>query len=1115
MSLSNPYPGLLPFQDRDAALFFGRDREIDEVLGRLAYRRLLAVIGVSGCGKTSLVRAGVVPILRVSAPPSLHNRWRISTLNPANSPLESLSMAVGAPAGWPRNTFDLTDFARQMLDRDEALLLVIDQFEELFRFRKATLGEDAGNAASLFVNVVLDAVHQREVPVYVVLTMRTDFLGECANFRGLPEALNDCYYLVPRMTRLQQQEAIEKPLLRQGQTMHQALTQQLLNDSADDPDHLPVLQHLLRRLWESWNARKVNQPIGLQDYEAVGAWANALDRDAESVMALFEDFEDGVRRLFQWITELGPAEQPVRRPRSFSECVEASGLPPALLTNIISAFQARGLLHYSGEGDQRLLDLPHESVALHWNRLRGWIVEGAESGMQSRFFLQAARQHMPLTELALETGLRLRSSWHEHRLSALRYLSPSEVDEAMEWIGKSEELEKNRRNVAEARELCAWAALSLGDDAERSLILGLHAWAKQRSMVSGLEEFLHLAVQRSSSRLSLTHGGSVWDVAWSPDDTKVATAVSDGTVTVWTFDAGTEDVKLSGHRGSVVSVVWSPDGAKLASAGSDGTVIVWDMHSAADRRTLCQHEFAVLHVDWSPDGTCIGSASDDNSAKVWDANTGREMLSLEGHSGAVWCIRWSPDGRTIVTASRDMTVKFFNAADGRELLTLRGHQAVVKTVAWSSDGSKVATGSFDHTVKVWDARTGFELITIRGHLGPVIDVTWLAADNKLVTCSSDNTARIWDADTGREIATLRGYEAAVLTVASSHDGRFIATGTDDGLAKIAEIGTSRELLAFRAHEVPAWQIRWSPDGTKLATGSDESSVKIWDSTTGLRAATINREGTHVEGLAWSPDSTKIATSRGPSAAVCDVSTGLEVLVIGGHEEYVGAIEWSPEGDKIATGSRDGVVKVTDCSTAEELVRLQAHQGEVRSIAWSPDGNTLASGSNDGTVNIMSAEAGNVLAVLRHPDAVSSLSWSTDGATIVTANRDHRARVWDVYTGAEIVSCVGHTAAVQSVAWAPDGSTFATGGLDYTVRIWTRDGRELLTLRSEFAVQSVAWSPDGAKLASIGLDGMVAVYVIDTTLLLRLVRRRITRNLTVEECRRYLAVDVCPPLPEVC
>ena len=367
---ANPYPGLPPFEERDSERFFGRDREIEDVLDRLAARRLLAVLGVSGCGKSSLVRAGVIPVLRLGMADDLPAHFRIHIITPGNGPIQALANALGAPSDWPRDSFSLVDVARSALAPGESLLLVVDQFEELFRFRAESLRLDGANEASLFVNLLLNAVDQREVPIYVLLTMRTDFLGECAQFRGLPEALNDCYYLTPRLTRLQQQEAIEQPAHDLGVEVHAPLVQRLLNDSAEDPDHLPVLQHLLKRLWENWSARAADDAISLADYEAVGGWKNALNQDAETVLGRFPEEAANLRALFQWITDRGAGDKPVRRPRPFAECVEISGLAPAQLQEILDAFRERALLKRGA-----LVDLPHESVMWQWTRLRDWIAE--------------------------------------------------------------------------------------------------------------------------------------------------------------------------------------------------------------------------------------------------------------------------------------------------------------------------------------------------------------------------------------------------------------------------------------------------------------------------------------------------------------------------------------------------------------------------------------------------------------------------------------------------------------------------------------------------------------------------------------------------------------------
>jgi hypothetical protein len=246
----NPYPGLPSFQERDSDRFFGRDEEIEQLLVVLSSHRFVTVLGVSGCGKSSLVRAGVIPLLRMGLAERLSGRWRIIMINPNRAPLASLRRVLEEEFrswrplsdNWPRSSFGLVDFARASLARDEKLLVFVDQFEELFAFKEESAARDGGNEAALFVNLILNAADQREVPIYVVLSMRSDYLGESAQFRGLPEAMNDGHYLVPRMTRLQQQDAIERPVFGSGVALHAALVQRLLNDSADQPPPFPLLR---------------------------------------------------------------------------------------------------------------------------------------------------------------------------------------------------------------------------------------------------------------------------------------------------------------------------------------------------------------------------------------------------------------------------------------------------------------------------------------------------------------------------------------------------------------------------------------------------------------------------------------------------------------------------------------------------------------------------------------------------------------------------------------------------------------------------------------------------------------------------------------------------------
>jgi WD40 repeat protein len=1144
----NPYPGLTPFYEGDVSRFFGRDREIDELLLRLGSRRLLAVIGVSGCGKSSLVHAGVKPVLRIGAAANLPTRWRICTITPGNAPLRALQAALEAPADWPATSFDLLDRARQSLQPGESLLLIVDQFEELFRFRAETIGEDGGNAASLFVNLLLKAIDQREVPIYVLMTMRTDFLGDCAQFRGLPEALNDCYYLVPRMSRLQQQDAIERPLQEQGVEMHAPLVQRLLNDSAEDPDHLPVLQHLLRRVWENWYERGATGPLSLVDYEAVGGWKGAIDADAERVMMRFPAEEEAIRRLFQWITERGPGEKPIRRPRPFAECLESSGLRREQLLEIIRALQERGLLRTSDCSDLSLVDLSHESVMWQWSRLDRWIAEEAEQASQLRFLLQSARNKLRLTGLALSSGLEFRARWRKQGMHARRHLPSSELEEVHDWVERSVQIEhaKRRRRVliiggilgalgalalvtvvvsqkqrsaAQARELSAWSAISLDDDPERGLILGLLSWTKQRAMVAGLEQSLHDCILRSQTRLTLRgHRDRVQSVAWSPDGSKLATASIDKTAKVWEMATGRELLTFRGHSDYVFGIAWSPDGSKLATASQDGTANVWEANTGHELLTLRGHQAPVNSIVWSPDGAKLATASNDQTAKVWDARTGRELRTLLGHRGDVYSIAWSPDGSKLATAGDDRTAKVWEVRTGRELLTLSGHTDHVRSVTWSPDGRNLATGSEDGLTKVWEAATGREIRTLSGHLDDVLSVAWSPDGRLLATGSADNTAKVWEVTTGRGLRTLRGHQDDVQAIAWSPDGTELATASVDKTAKVWEAREGRELLTLRDHQGSVNSIAWSADDSKLATAGADDTAKVWEAREGRELLTLRGHQGSVNSIAWSADGSRLATaSYDKTAKVWEATAGREVLTLRGHQGAVNSLAWSPDGSKLATASYDQTAKVWEATAGREVLTLHGHEGAVNGVAWSPDGSKLATAGYDQTAKVWEAATGRELLTLRgHQGAVNSVAWSPDGSKLATASYDQTAKVWEVTTGRELLTLRGHQNYVLGVAWSMDGTKLATASRDNTAKVWdARVGRELLSLHGhQSAVASVTWSADGGRLASAGADAIAQVYAISPAALLHLARSRITRDLNNDECRRYLNTEHCPTLPIV-
>ncbi|MGD0014001.1 MAG: ATP-binding protein, partial [Bryobacteraceae bacterium] len=287
------FPGLRPFEEKDALLFFGREEQTDELLRRLEDTRFLGVVGLSGSGKSSLVRAGLLPALRRGHLSAAGSCWRIAVMRPGSDPLTALARTLDETFGKREerlgmlrsSRLGLLDASRDGRNADENLVIVVDQFEEIFRFQPECR-ERLGEAAE-FVELMLTAAqeYEPEYRVYVVITMRSDYLGECARFPGLPEALNEGQYLVPRMTQEQLREAIEGPAALGGVEVEPELLNQVLAQTGDDPDQLPVLQHLLMRMWEEREQTETGSQIGLDQYRKVGGSENALNQHADTVLS--------------------------------------------------------------------------------------------------------------------------------------------------------------------------------------------------------------------------------------------------------------------------------------------------------------------------------------------------------------------------------------------------------------------------------------------------------------------------------------------------------------------------------------------------------------------------------------------------------------------------------------------------------------------------------------------------------------------------------------------------------------------------------------------------------------------------------------------------------------
>ena len=491
---ANPYPGLRPFETDEYRLFFGREGQSDALLERLERSRFLAVVGTSGSGKSSLVRAGLLPGLRGGMMAGAGAGWRVAVARPGHDPLGNLARALveddvlaKAGAGLQREereavteamlrggSLGLVDAASSARLGGDKLLVVIDQFEELFRFRAARVAA-ADDEASAFVKLLLEAARQRDVPVYVVLTMRSDFLGDCSQFQGLPEAINNGQYLIPRMTRDERRFAIVGPARVARARMTEPLVNRLLNDVGDNPDQLPILQHALMRTWDEWRSKRpehaaahaAGEKIDVCCYEAIGGMSDALSRHADEAYSELKDERSRhlAALLFKALTEKGVDNREIRRPTRLKEICEIAGASREEVSKVVEVFRQEGrtfLMPPEGvelEPDT-IIDISHESLIRNWERLKEWVKDEADAARIYRRLAEAAAAHRAgesglLDDVTLGWVNRWRERYNPNRAWGLRY--HPDYDAALSYFEESraarererEERERQRQELLE------------------------------------------------------------------------------------------------------------------------------------------------------------------------------------------------------------------------------------------------------------------------------------------------------------------------------------------------------------------------------------------------------------------------------------------------------------------------------------------------------------------------------------------------------------------------------------------------------------------------------------------------------------------------------------------
>ncbi len=1135
LETKNPYKGLRAFQQADAADFFGRSAMIERVLARLqepvVENNFLAVIGPSGSGKSSLVKAGVLPALRSGRVPG-SERWYYAEMVPGEIPIEELASALLSVSSSPMP--GLEDTLREHPDglavgcyealptKENKLLLMIDQFEELFT--QVELESDRQQ----FLDLILNAVNAEDSPVIILATLRADFYDRPLLYQGFGELIRARTELVLPLNDEELAETIRGPAYRVGAVLEEELVETIIEDVREQPGALPLLQYALTELFE----RREGALLTNAAYKDIGGTLGALAKRAEEVFRRFNQAGQNMsRQMFLRLVTLGEGQEDTRRRILQSELLTLGDRD--VVEEIIDRFGRYRLLTFDRDEATRssTVEVAHEALIRRWERLREWLTESRQDVRLERELLHAAtdwenanrdpsylmqgNRLLSFEEWAATTTLRLNDLEKEYLAASL---AARDERDAIERARQERERQLERqkaRNMRIAAGIFAVAAVlavilslfafdqSNKANEQRAIAETERERADEQRMVAETEreraeDALHIAEINERKNLSLALAANA-RAALSEHDPALALPVA-----------------IEARQ------VFEPPEAEVLR------ILGLAAFSPGPRFRFADSPQSILAVEPNSDGSIGAYAGTEGVIRLVSSSTGELLRAIETGS-PVTGLAISGDDQLIAASLADQTVGVWDLNSGVERHRLEGHEALVTDVEFSPDGDVLASSSADTTVRLWDVATGQPLSTLQKHIDYVIKLSFREDGALLVSSSAaigvgesdrtpeHNTIQVWDVASGENVLTIPpdgiGY---FRDVEFSPDGLTLAASTyssgQGGMAVIYDAATGAELHRLYAHRDVITNVEFSPDGALLATASWDATIKIWDIDKGVLVTSYVDFPERVHDIEYLPDGEFMLVGLGnagnypdgsdspadSSAFLWDLRSRTQAQVYEGHTNWTWATDISPGGSLVASGAGplrmpanmddlDATVRVWDAVTGRQVIALHGHENTVDAVRFTLDGRYLLSASWDGSIRRWDLDDGSEVARYRIPDAqVYMIDLLPNGAQFVSASSDGIIRLWDIETGAILREYLGHEAPVNGIHVSDDGKLMASasGGWDFvdlTVRLWDVETGELLrTFEGHSHIVNYARiAPNMEFIISTSWDDTVRMWDIET------------------------------------
>jgi WD40 repeat protein len=1083
-----PYQGLLPFQEDHAEVFYGREAATAELVSRLAVPGLVVLTGASGSGKSSLLRAGFLPALAkgVQLPGSAD--WPTVVMTPTDEPMAELAVRLAAlsHADSPllRNTLvqqpeEIVSAIRQAAltetgGRSEHLVLVIDQFEELF-----TLTEDHAQREAF-----IQALQHATASAYVVLAIRGDFWDRCMEYPVLAEVLRRGPMALEAMAEAELRSAIVGPANAAHLDLENGLVTTILEElrSAEtfEVGVQPLLSQAMRATWE----RRDGGLLTLRGYNEAGGVREAVRSSAERAFgALTESQQELAGQLFRRMATINRDGLAVRRP--FRASNELDTEAEAVLGILV---RERLVIRY-----ERVTEISHDVLLHAWPRLRAWLEDNRSDQI---LFVHLADDAEEWQSKDQDASFLYRGK----QLAAVQEAASRRAPELDMDAIATDFLIASQRAAASARRWRVLVRVSLTALLAAALVAALLASksAVEANQQKDIALSRQLAAQSDSLRdTDIVLAAKLATLAW-----KISPTIEARFSLLNVLSSGAKATISAFRDDNVDDVAFDRTGETLAAAASHGGVQLWNV---ATRRMIGSVSAEAHIIEFSPDGHLLAFDDGKVGVHLWDVSTRRDLALLKGHTNLVQAITFSTDSGTLATGAQDGTVRLWDVKSHRQLgppIVARAHHGdgsggIVTSVAFSPNGRMLATATIAEPVRVWDVRSHNKIGSFAETAGAEAAAVAFSPDGKFIAGAQGDRVRLWDVKSRRETGRpFSGHTNSVDMIVFSPKGTTLATAGQDGTVRLWDVETKQQMGAsLPGNDALRTGLAFTPDGRTLAAGLNTGVVRLWDVSTryqadppvpcfppsGLGKPTKSADLAH---LASTLDGRKLAvlctSGEGTGNIVqlldtADWKHSTKPLDVGGDD--MAAL--SPTGNLLATASSgSSEVHLWDTGTSRQLGGVLIRPAPFAAgLAFNHDGSRLIVGGTDDFVHLWDIRRRRELAKFdcRSPmasdpendDGLAAVAVSSDDHLLACADYKGTLYLWDNWSNKRFTVSTGNWLGLNIVVFSPDNTKIAVGGEDHTVKVWdTRTHHQVASLNGhKEAVYSIAFSPDGALLAT--------------------------------------------------